>query len=54
MEDNKRRRRARHANTIEFQQGYAFWVSLCPQAASKAVSKGKIRGTKKKEFSHCS
>jgi hypothetical protein len=50
----KRSRRARHANTIKFQQRHAFWVSLRPKAASKAISKGEDRDTKKKRFSHCS
>jgi hypothetical protein len=54
MEDNKRSRRTWHANTIKFQQRYAFGVSLCPKAAGKAISKGEDRDTKKKRFSHCS
>jgi hypothetical protein len=54
MEDNKRSCRTRHADTIDLQQRHAFGVSLCPKAASKAVSKGENRNTKKKRFSHCS
>jgi hypothetical protein len=54
MENNKRSRRTRHANTIKFQQGHAFGVSLCPKAAGKTTSKGKNRDTTKKRISHCS
>jgi hypothetical protein len=31
-----------------------FWVSLRPKAASKAISKGEDRDTKKKRFGYCS
>jgi hypothetical protein len=47
VENNKRSRRTRHANTIKFQQRHAFWISLRPKAASKAISKGEDRDTKK-------
>jgi hypothetical protein len=54
MENNKRSRKARHANTIKFQQRHAFGVSLCPKAAGKIASKGENRDTAKKRISHCS
>jgi hypothetical protein len=54
MENNKGSRRARHADTIKFQQGYASGVSLCPKAAGKTISKGENRDTTKKRISHCS
>jgi hypothetical protein len=54
MENNKRSRRARHANTIKFQQRHAFGVSLCPKGTGKTTSKGENRDTTKKRISHCS
>jgi hypothetical protein len=54
MENNKRSRRTRQANTIKFQQGHAFGVSLCPKAAGKTTSKGENRDTTKKRISYCS
>jgi hypothetical protein len=41
-----------HTNTIQFQQGHAPGVSLCPKAAGKAASEGQNRDTKKKRLSH--
>jgi hypothetical protein len=54
VENNKRSHRTQHANTIKFQQRHPIGVLLRPKAASKAISKGEDRDTKKEKFSHCS
>jgi hypothetical protein len=52
MENNKGSCGKWHTNTIQFQQGHAPGVSLCPKAAGKAISKGQNRYTKKKRLSN--
>jgi hypothetical protein len=52
MENNKGSCGKRHISTIQLQQGHAPRVSLRPEAASKATSKGKSRDTEKERLSH--
>jgi hypothetical protein len=52
MENNKGSYGKRHTNTIQFQQGHAPGVSLCPKAVGKAIGKRQNRDTKKKRLSH--
>jgi hypothetical protein len=54
VENNQDNRGARHANTTNRQQKYAFGVSLRLKTAVKATSKRKDQNTEEKRLSHCS